>query len=115
MVHALGGCDTTSAIFGLGKGTVYNKIASDKALHYHCLTLQSYKSTPEQVAISGNELFVALYGDKLGDKLSGLRYAAYCSMSLSRRFQPEVVSVAERCCNACHAGSLSSYGLEPVK
>ena len=38
-VHAMGGCDTTSAIFGLGKGTVFSKI-TDVSLHVHCMTLQ---------------------------------------------------------------------------
>src|SRR6266516_2702181 len=52
-------------------------------------------SKPEQVVKAGNELFVALYGGKVGDKLSDLRYAAYCSMSLSRRFQLERLPPSE--------------------
>ena len=76
VVHALGGCDSSSAIFGQGKGTIYNKIASDEVLHTHCMTLQSHTSTIHQIKTTGSALFVALYGGKAGDKLSDLRYAA---------------------------------------
>ena len=37
VVHALGGCDTTSAIFGFGKGTIFNRITEDIALHDPCM------------------------------------------------------------------------------
>ena len=85
----------TSAIFGHGKGTLFNKIAKDTTLYNHCTTLQSNSSSVEQVCDAGIRLFVALYGGKVDDKLSGLRYEAYCSMSLSRRFQPERLPPSE--------------------
>jgi len=88
-VHSLGGCDTTSAIFGHGKVTVFTKITKDNGLRSHCLTLQSRLATVEQVCSASTELLVALYGGKAGSKLSDMRYAAYCNVSLSRRFQPE--------------------------
>jgi hypothetical protein len=99
VVHALGGCDSTSAIFGLGKGTIYNKIASDEALHTHCMTLQSRTSTVDQITTAGSALFVALYGGKVGDKLSDMRYAAYCTLSLSRCFKSEKLPPSDSAVN----------------
>jgi len=77
-----------SAIFGHGKGTIFTKITEDSALHAHCLTLQSQSATLEQVCSAGTDLLVSLYGGKSGSKLSDMRYETYCSLSLSRRFQP---------------------------
>ena len=51
--------------------------------------MKSITASVEEVCAAGIRLFVALYGGKVGDKLSDLRYAAYCSTSLNRRFQPE--------------------------
>ena len=63
--------------------------SSDEALHTHCMTLQSDTSTIDQITTAGSALFVALYGGKAGYKLSDLRYAAYCTLSLSRCFKSE--------------------------
>ena len=98
VVHALGGCDSTSAIFGHGKGTIYNKIKDNKTgLHAHCMTLQNCDATDKDVCEAGNLLFINLYGGKVEDRLSDSRYDAYwhCKMSLSRRFQPERLPPSE--------------------
>ena len=122
-VHALGGCDTTSAIFGVGKGTVFTRISNDAALHRHCMTLLCKTADVAQVTSAGIELLVALYGGKVGDKLEDLRYAAYCTISLSRRFHPERLPPSESAVTM-HAmrvhyqavvwGQLSETGIQPT-
>jgi len=89
VIHALGGCDTTSAIFGHGKGTIFNKITRERSLHVHCMNLQSVTASEKLVCTSGIQLLIALYGGKDSGELASLRYAAYCNTSLSHRFQPE--------------------------
>ena len=86
VIHALGGCNTTSAIFCHGKGSVYSKIAKDTILRSHCMTLPLESASMEMVCTAGISLLLALYGGKVGELLAGL---SYCSTSLSHRFQPE--------------------------
>jgi hypothetical protein len=95
VLHALGGCDTTSAIYGHGKGTVFSKINKDSKMHLHCTTLQNSEASVDDVCKAGVQLMVAIYGGKPGDSLECLRYAAYCSTSLSRRFQAERLPPSE--------------------
>lgn len=96
-VHALGGCDSTSAIYGMGKGTIFSKISNDKTgvLRTNCLVLQQQDATDDEVCAAGTQLVVSLYGGKLGDRLTDLRYDTYCKISLSRRFQPERLPPSE--------------------
>ena len=62
--YAFGGCDTTSSIFGIGKGSIFNKINSNKTLHQHCLTLQSHLATVDEISLTGVHFMAALYGAK---------------------------------------------------
>lgn len=95
VVHAMGGCDTTSAIFGLGKGTIFNNINKDVTLHRHCTTLQSETASVDDVCSSGVRILSALYGATDNDSLATLRYAAFCNSSLSRRFMAERLPLSE--------------------
>lgn len=97
VVHALGGCDSTSAIFGLGKGTIHSRIQADKTglLHTSCMALLRSNATDAEVVRAGTNLLISLYGGKVGDRLADLRYEAYCKMSLSRRFKPERLPPSE--------------------
>jgi hypothetical protein len=88
-VHAIGGCDTTSAIFQHGKGTIYDCIAKNTTLRNDCMILQSSSASADDVCEAGVRLMIAIYGGKLCDSLTSLRYAGYCVMSLSKRFQAE--------------------------
>ena len=60
-VHAFEGCDTTSAIFGHGKGSVYSQLTSTEQLQ-HCKTLQSESAIHEDVITPGLRLMVAVHG-----------------------------------------------------
>jgi hypothetical protein len=53
------------------------------------LTLQSASATHDQVKTAGLSLMKAVYGGTDADSLAAMRYAAYCTMSLARRFQTE--------------------------
>lgn len=89
VVHAFGGCDSTSAVFGLGKGAMLKRIQGNEKLQGLCSTLQSKRATEAEVRYAGQHLMAILYGGTQSDTLSALRYTRYCTMSLGRRFRPE--------------------------
>ena len=88
-MHAFGGCDTTSAIFGHRKGSIYTLLNSSAQLQHHCITLQTEAATHDEVTTAGLKLMEAIFGGSENDSLAGLRYSSYCTMSLGRRFQTE--------------------------
>jgi len=97
-LHALGGCDTTSAIFGFGKGTVFSKLSNNVAVRHMVDILQDPVASTEQVEAAGMQLLVVLYGGKTYDTLDDLRYASYIrlvSASLGR-LQPEKLPPSSR-------------------
>ncbi len=73
-VHASGGCDTTSAIFGHGKGAIRSRIAQEKKLQQHCLALQSQSASVHEVRNAGIRLMIGLYGGSDTDSLTSLHY-----------------------------------------
>ena len=95
VIHALGGCDSTSVIFGHGKSSVFSKIAKSVTLQSHCMNLQLETAPLQQVCNAGMSLVVALYGGTVGKTLAEMRYTSYCSSTLSHRFQPERLPPSE--------------------
>lgn len=90
-LHAFGGCDTTSVLFGIGKRSVY-KILSDVDQHRFDLDLmQSPVASADEVSHAGLRLMIALCEGKSEDTRQILRYRAYCRQVSSslRRIQPE--------------------------
>ena len=71
-LHALGGCDTTSAIFGFGKGTVFSKVGNNGAVRRNVDILEDPAAGIEQVVEAGLQLLVVLYGGRMCDTLDNL-------------------------------------------
>lgn len=78
VLHALGGCDTTSAIYGIGKRTVYGKFEKNNSMKVNIAIMQSPLATREEVEKAGLQFMVHLYGGKSDDTMQDLRYASYC-------------------------------------
>jgi len=98
VIHAISGCDTTSALFGHGKASIYRQISS----HPDTLTLTRAISAPtatcESVAQAGKQLLKIIYGGKLGETLNKLRYVRYMQLvarSVTRP-RPERLPPTER-------------------
>lgn len=72
-VHVFGRCDTTSAIYGHGKSSVFTHLTSSEILRLHCITLQSELATCEEVEKAGLYLMVAVYGGSESDSMASLR------------------------------------------
>jgi hypothetical protein len=98
VIHAITGCDTTSALFGHGKARAFKQITlSSKTLPLTDELLRS-DATADDVASAGCRLLVELYGGKPSDTLNKLRYTMYMNMLATgtSRPQPERLPPSER-------------------
>lgn len=81
-VHAITGCDTTSRLFGVGKGQALKKATQD--LHFkECANSFCRATSKEEIRKLGEEAMVALYG--------GVSYEGLDLLRL-RRFTTKVMS-----------------------
>ena len=104
--HAFGGCDTTSAVFGFGKGSVLSAFISNSAIRGDIAILQSHCASVDAVSAAGINLTVAMYSGLPNQTLSDLRYQAFCKSALGRKFQAERLPPTT---NAAHFHSLRAH------
>ena len=90
-IHAFLGCDTTSRIFGLGKGAALKKFISSAYFREQAKVFSHDSSTQDEILLAGENSLVCLYGGRPGQKLDILRYQKYCEKVASRstRIQPQ--------------------------
>lgn len=88
VLHSLGGCDTTSSIYGMGKGTVFRKLSSVSSSDALCAVLQDEKSSVEDVHRAGLVLIRLLYCKTAEESLDKLRYTAYCKIAAESPIMP---------------------------
>ena len=77
-LHAFSGCDTTSRLYGIGKGTIFKKFLQSQAIQQAAAIFDNPHSTPAQVDQAGEKALVAIYSGKKTDSLNNLRYKKYC-------------------------------------
>ena len=77
LMHAIFGCETTSCLFGLGKGIVVKKL-SDGHLYKCAETFTKEKVSKEDVIFMGDTALVLLYGGSCAEGLDSLRYKRFC-------------------------------------
>jgi hypothetical protein len=53
IVHALGGCNTTSALFGIGKGSVYSLLKDNGAQGANVEIMHSPSASPDCIVKAG--------------------------------------------------------------
>ena len=89
VVACLGGCDTTSAIFGHQKGAVFSKLSQNSANNDSLSVIEIPTASQESVGKAGQQVMVSLYGGSCNETLGHLRYTYYCSLLLGRHFHAE--------------------------
>jgi len=96
--HAVGGCDTVSAIFGHGKGSILKQITSCQDSLDCTEVMQDKEASVSAVVKAGNSLLSLIYGGKLYDSLNKMRYDGYCHLAAVslHRPQPEKLPPTER-------------------
>ena len=80
LVHAFGGCDTTSAIHNKG---ILNLIQTSKEARDLADMFMNPASSQLQIGQAGIRLFVLLYKGRASDTLADLRYSIYMKMAAS--------------------------------
>ena len=76
-VHAIAGYDTTSHLFGIGKGVPLRKLKSDQIFRKQARVF-SEVATKDEVQKAGEEALVCLYGGQPNEGLDKLRYDKFC-------------------------------------
>lgn len=77
-LHAFLGCDTTSRIFGVGKGALLKKIQTSSILKEAAKTFNNLNSDSSMISTAGETVFKVIYGAKQNETLGSLRYRKYC-------------------------------------
>ena len=112
MLHAIGGCDTTSVLYGIGKGVLWKKICKNNETGPLCDVLESESASHEDVVVASLKLMTLLYGGKLTDGLNHL--IAYMNMIASStlpprperlpprlKMQPDIIYIMHTCRQSC--------------
>ena len=76
-LHAFLGCDTTSRIYGIGKGSILKKFKDSVSLQQAAIIFNDPNSTHSQVQDAGEKALVAIYGGKKTENLNMLRFRKY--------------------------------------
>jgi len=97
-VHALSGCDSTSALYGHGKGSVFRKLVHDASTLPLTETLTSEHASQAEVVQAGLKLLLMLYSGKPDETLNHLRFRDYMNMIATgkSRLRPERLPPTER-------------------
>jgi len=72
-IHGLLGCDTTTRVYGFGKGASLKKYTSSRYFRDQAVPFRDYADTGAIVA-PGASALVCLYGGKDGEGLDSIRY-----------------------------------------
>jgi hypothetical protein len=91
VAHAFGGCDTTSAIFGQGKGTVFKKVTQNKLLETSLLVMENVDASVADVTLAGLKIMSVVYGANGEESMGRMRFNSYNRLVTSNfgRFQAE--------------------------
>lgn len=79
-IHAILGCDSTSRLFGIGKGMALKKVKNDTSfLEQAKVFSQSQENVGKGIIIAaGEKALVSLYGGEKDESLDMLRYRRFC-------------------------------------
>ena len=76
-LYAMLGCDTTSRLFGIGKGTILKKFKANVELQKAAEVFNSTLSTSSQIESAGERVLVVMYGGKNNESLNFLHHRKY--------------------------------------
>ena len=97
-IHAWGGNDTTSSVYGHGKCSILKNIQKSQDVVQCFLTLGDFEATKTDVVRAGTTVFYRMYGGKPGVTLDILRYLKYMEYIATSKvqLQPERLPRTER-------------------
>ena len=65
-LHAVLGCDTTSHLYGIGKGTSLKKFKSSRHFREQAKVFATESATPKEISTAGEQALVILYNGTPG-------------------------------------------------
>ena len=77
-LHAVLGCDTTSRLYGIGKGTSLKKFKSNRHFRDHTKVFDAQSASSQDVIVAEEQVLVSIYNGKPGEVLDSLRYKRFC-------------------------------------
>ncbi len=77
-LHAVLGCNTTSRLFGIGKGLAVKKFMNDPIFIKQAEQFNQTDQTPESIVTASEKAIVSLYGGSKTDGLDSLHYKCFC-------------------------------------
>ena len=69
-VHAISGCDTTSAVYGLGKAAFLKKAMKSASFREEAKKFRTPHSTKDTIEPAGEKVLVEVYGGRESDTLN---------------------------------------------
>ncbi|KAJ8885775.1 hypothetical protein PR048_011975 [Dryococelus australis] len=76
-IHAVGGCDSTFRLFGIGKGTILMKLLKDASFLEQAKVFSPESADKDKIIKAGENALDCLYKGKLGDTLNSLRHKRF--------------------------------------
>jgi len=87
-VHAISGCDTTSALYGLGKGRAWQRLIGNQDAYEACQILTRSDVLHDDIMSPGLKLMALLYGGKSTVSLNHMRYVMFMNCAATGSIQP---------------------------
>lgn len=75
--HAFGGCDSTSHLFGIGKGDLLRQLKNGQNFRKQAYVF-SGEATKKKIHLAGEAALVCLYGGQPNEGLDKLRHRKFC-------------------------------------
>ena len=91
-IHAILECDTTSSLYGIGKGLSLKPFMHKEQFKQQAITFSNELSSKEQIVAAGQRALAILYNGK-DDDLDQMRYSMFCDklVSSKKQVKPEVL------------------------
>ncbi len=83
-VHGILGCDTTSRLYGIGKGASLKKFKTNAAFREQAKVFNTPFASPDDVTAAGEKALLTIYKGKPSDALDSLRYKRFCEKVASK-------------------------------
>jgi len=100
VIHAIGGCDTTSAMYGRTKVAIWRSITKNNTTISLTDILGCEGASHQDIEKAGLQLVSLIYGGQNSDTLNKMRFKSYMSMLSrgTRQPQPERLPPTEAAC-----------------
>lgn len=83
-LHAVLGCDTTSRLYGIGKGASVKRFQTSSAFREQAKVFNAHSASAHDVVDAGEKALLIIYNGKATDTLDSLRYQRFCEKVASK-------------------------------